>query len=49
MRPVHTAAGNKESFLAALAAGADHVVVGRPITKADDPLGVIEAMQKEMV
>ena len=33
----------------ALTAGADHVVVGRPITKADDPIGVIEAMQKEMV
>lgn len=32
----------------ALAAGADHVVVGRPIAKAADPIAVIEAMQQEM-
>ena len=29
----------------AIATGADHVVVGRPITKADDPVKVIEEMQ----
>ena len=28
--------------------GADHVVVGRPITKAPDPIPVIEQMQKEI-
>ncbi|MBU0730051.1 MAG: orotidine-5'-phosphate decarboxylase [Proteobacteria bacterium] len=28
--------------------GADHVVVGRPITKAADPISVIEGMQKEI-
>ncbi|CAG0910810.1 unnamed protein product [Cyprideis torosa] len=32
----------------AVADGADHVVVGRPITKAFDPLAVIETMQKEI-
>lgn len=32
----------------AIAAGADHVVVGRPITKADDPIAVITAMQEEI-
>jgi orotidine-5'-phosphate decarboxylase len=32
----------------AIAAGADHVVVGRPISKAADPLRVIEAMQDEI-
>ncbi|MFW2365629.1 MAG: orotidine-5'-phosphate decarboxylase [Desulforhopalus sp.] len=29
--------------------GASHVVVGRPITKAKDPIGVIEQMQREIV
>jgi len=33
----------------AIATGADHVVVGRPITKADDPAKVIEEMQKDIV
>jgi orotidine-5'-phosphate decarboxylase len=32
----------------ALANGADHVVVGRPISKAADPVAVIEGMQDEM-
>ncbi len=32
----------------AIIAGADHVVVGRPITKAADPLAVIGAMQDEI-
>ncbi len=33
---------------AAIAAGADHVVVGRPITKAKDPIALIEQMQQEI-
>lgn len=32
----------------AIATGADHVVVGRPITKADDPIKVIAEMQKDI-
>ncbi|HID03230.1 MAG TPA: orotidine-5'-phosphate decarboxylase [Desulfobacterales bacterium] len=32
----------------AIATGADHVVVGRPITKADNPIRVIEEMQKDI-
>ena len=32
----------------ALVAGADHVVVGRPITKAADPIRVIEEMQADI-
>ncbi len=33
----------------AVRSGADHVVVGRPITRAEDPIGVIEAMQAEIL
>jgi orotidine-5'-phosphate decarboxylase len=33
----------------ALANGADHVVVGRPISKAPDPIAVIEVMQADIV
>ncbi len=32
----------------AIATGADHVVVGRPITKAEDPVRVIEEMQEDI-
>ncbi|MBU0962173.1 MAG: orotidine-5'-phosphate decarboxylase [Proteobacteria bacterium] len=32
----------------AIATGADHVVVGRPITKADDPIRVIAEMQADI-
>lgn len=32
----------------ALRNGADHVVVGRPITRAAEPIAVIEAMQQEI-
>lgn len=32
----------------AIKSGASHVVVGRPITKAEDPVGVIEQMQQEI-
>jgi len=33
----------------AIGSGADHVVVGRPITKAADPIKVIEEMQGDIV
>ncbi|MBU0675684.1 MAG: orotidine-5'-phosphate decarboxylase [Proteobacteria bacterium] len=32
----------------AIAGGADHVVVGRPISRAKDPIAVIAAMQREI-
>lgn len=32
----------------AIDSGADHVVVGRPITRAEDPIAVIEAMQADI-
>ncbi len=34
---------------AAIRAGANHVVVGRPITRAADPIAVIEEMQREII
>lgn len=33
----------------AVKSGADHVVVGRPITRSEDPIKVIEAMQAEII
>jgi orotidine-5'-phosphate decarboxylase len=32
----------------AIGSGADHVVVGRPITRAEDPIKVIETMQQDI-
>ena len=32
----------------AIGSGADHVVVGRPITRAEDPIKMIEAMQQDI-
>jgi orotidine-5'-phosphate decarboxylase len=32
----------------AIANGADHIVVGRPISTAKDPISVVESMQREM-
>jgi orotidine-5'-phosphate decarboxylase len=32
----------------AMAAGADHLVIGRPITQSPDPLAVINALQQEI-
>jgi orotidine-5'-phosphate decarboxylase len=33
----------------AIGSGADHVVVGRPITRAEDPIKMIEAMQQDIL
>ncbi len=37
---------NKLVVQGAIGDGADHVVVGRPITQAPDPIAVIEKMQE---
>lgn len=46
IRLTGTAAGDQERVMTpehAIAAGADHIVVGRPITEADDPRGAAES------
>ncbi len=51
VRP-HGGASNDQKRVAspaeAIAAGADHLVVGRPITRADDPRGAAEAIVAEI-
>lgn len=51
IRPTGAAAGDQKRIAtpaAALAAGADYLVVGRPITRADDPLAAAETILREM-
>ncbi|MCX8253122.1 Orotidine 5'-phosphate decarboxylase [Beijerinckiaceae bacterium RH AL1] len=51
IRPAGAAAGDQKRVMtpaAALAAGADHLVIGRPITRADDPRGAAAAILAEM-
>lgn len=51
VRPAGAAAGDQkriETPAAAIAAGADHLVVGRPIWQAADPRAAVEAIQAEI-
>lgn len=51
IRPAGAEKGDQKRVMtpsAALAAGADYLVVGRPITKAADPRAAAEAIQAEM-
>ncbi len=51
IRPAGAAVGDQKRVMtpaAALRAGADHLVVGRPITQAVDPKGAAEAILEEM-
>jgi orotidine-5'-phosphate decarboxylase len=51
IRPAGSARGDQARAAtpaAALAAGADYLVVGRPITEASDPLAAAEAVLREM-
>ena len=51
IRPAGSAAGDQKRVMtpaAALAAGADHLVIGRPITQAADPRGAAQAILAEM-
>jgi orotidine-5'-phosphate decarboxylase len=51
VRPAGTATGDQKRVMTpgrAIAAGADYLVVGRPITKAADPKAVADAIQVEI-
>jgi orotidine-5'-phosphate decarboxylase len=51
IRPAGAAIGDQKRIAtpaAALAAGADYLVIGRPITQASDPAAVISAIAKQM-
>ncbi|QDQ28162.1 orotidine-5'-phosphate decarboxylase [Chitinimonas arctica] len=48
IRPAGSAAGDQSRIMtpeAAVAAGADYLVIGRPITQSDDPLATLQAIQ----
>jgi orotidine-5'-phosphate decarboxylase len=51
VRPSDAARGDQKRVLtpgAAIAAGADYLVVGRPVRDAADPVAVVRAMAREM-
>jgi orotidine-5'-phosphate decarboxylase len=52
IRPHGAAAGDQARTMTpaqAVAAGSDYLVIGRPITGAPDPVGILESIQKEIV
>ena len=51
VRPAGASAGDQKRIMtpeAAVAAGADHLVIGRPITQAEDPLAAIAAIERSL-
>ena len=51
VRPADTASGDQKRTMTpaeAIAAGADHLVIGRPITAAPDPMAAVEAIRAEL-
>ena len=51
VRPAGAAAGDQKRVMtprAAVAAGADHLVIGRPITQAADPLAAIAEIERSL-
>ncbi|NTV94460.1 MAG: orotidine-5'-phosphate decarboxylase [Thiobacillus sp.] len=51
IRPAGSAVGDQSRILTpakAIAAGADYLVVGRPITQADDPVAALQAINSEI-
>jgi len=52
IRPAGTAAGDQKRIMTparAIAAGADYLVVGRPVMEAADPRAAADAIQAEIV
>jgi orotidine-5'-phosphate decarboxylase len=52
IRPAGTAAGDQKRIMTparAISAGADYLVVGRPVMEAVDPRAAAEAIQAEIV
>ncbi|WP_150913968.1 orotidine-5'-phosphate decarboxylase [Marinobacter halotolerans] len=51
IRPLSAAKGDQQRIMTptdAIEAGSDYLVIGRPITQADDPLGALEAIYREV-
>lgn len=52
IRPMGSPTGDQQRVatpLAAIQAGADYLVIGRPITQAADPMGVLMAINRELI
>ena len=51
IRPATADAGDQRRIMtpaAAMAAGSTHLVVGRPVTQADDPMAALAALESEL-
>lgn len=51
IRPLKTASGDQKRIMTpgeAISAGSNYLVVGRPITQSSDPMGVIEAINRQI-
>ena len=51
MRPAGSATDDQQRIMTpadALAAGSHYLVIGRPITQAEDPVAVLEAINREL-
>ena len=51
IRPANTDAGDQKRIMTpqkAIAAGASYLVIGRPITQAEDPLAALQQINQEL-
>jgi len=52
IRPATSAADDQRRTMTpveAIQAGADYLVIGRPVTRANDPIGVLNSIQQELI